>query len=125
MTTGPKEKSVVNSVDPECLRNLTNIECEKLEPRILRYILDDSNIDDESCERIIQYTDCVQKKFSGECLVKFDKTVTHLQRINQACNFKMVSSDEAVHESNRASDVKVKKFLVIVYVILTLYSKVF
>ncbi len=75
--------------------------------------------------KLASYTQCVQNKFSGECLVKFDKTVTELQRINRSCGLK-VHYDLNANEINAASGSSPKKkLMVVVYVLLALYSKVF
>lgn len=106
-------------MDPECLRNLTSIDCEKLNPPVLKYLLDDTNIDSDSCSKIINYTDCVQEKFAGDCLLKFNKTVSRLRSINQSCNMKIMD------ETNKAADKRVKKDLVLLYLASALFSLFF
>lgn len=94
-----------------CLKKLATIDCEKLEPHVLRFLLDDTHIDTTSCSKIIDYSDCVKEKFSNECQLKFSSTVSQLKKINTACSKKI--SDEL---GNRAVQSKVDVILILGFI---------
>ncbi len=97
----------------DCLKKLADIDCDKLEPHVLRFLLDDSHIDTESCTKVIRYSDCVKQKFSKGCQLKFSSTVSQLKKINTACSMK-ISKEMA----NRAVQLKVDAILILGFILM-------
>lgn len=100
-----------------CLKKLATIDCEKLEPHVLRFLLDDTHIDTTSCSKIIDYSDCVKEKFSNECQVKFSSTVSQLKKINTSCSRRI--SDEL---GNRAVQLKVDVILILGFILMGFFK---
>jgi hypothetical protein len=88
-------ESTTKYIDPNCNRNLIDMNCESLDKLTMRYLFDDNDLNDNhyylyelndlTCRNRVQFHTCMQKNFYVRCQRTYRNTFAKLNKLNANC----------------------------------------